>query len=170
MLGYPRNNFTYLGPSGIGIWAHHTKWNWFGKTSGFGKPVTRKRKGNPRNCFFWGILGLFSRKSFSQWPNTLHLQLRIHDNAKKTSVQLKKMPVRQFKEVHKTTESSSGLHMQEIVSFLNSLQKLFVTGEKTKLRRENHFLSTQTRYVYDWESSTVSKIPTQLKRIHAKQF
>ena len=61
-LGHPGTNFTYLGPSDIGTWAHHAKQAQYDKTSGFGKPVTRKRKGNPRNYFFWGILRFFSRK------------------------------------------------------------------------------------------------------------
>ena len=61
-LEHPGTNFTYLGPSAIGTWAHHAKRAQYDKTSGLGKPVTRKRKGNPRNYFFWGILRIFSRK------------------------------------------------------------------------------------------------------------
>ena len=70
---------------------------------------------------FWGF---FSRKWFSQWPNTVTFvtenlkQYRrdlvsIQENAHENS----------FKGVHETTENSSGLHMQEIVFFLNSFFK-----------------------------------------------
>ena len=122
--GHPRNNFTYLGPSDIGTWAHHAKQAQYSETSGFGKPVTRKRKGNPRNYLFWGILRFFSRKWFSQWPSAVTFvtenlkQYRrdlvsIQENAHENS----------FKGVHETTENSSGLHMQEIGFFLNSFFK-----------------------------------------------
>ena len=124
MLGHPRNNFTYLGPSDIGTWAHHAKQAQFGKTSGFEKPVTRRRKGNPRNYFFGGILGFFSRKGFSQKPNTITF---VTENLKQCRRDLGSIQENahenNFKEVHKTTENSSGSHMQEIVFFLNSFFK-----------------------------------------------
>ena len=129
MLGHPRNNFTYLGPSDIGTWAHHTKWNWFGKTSGFVKPVTDKRKGNPKNCFFWEILGFFLRKSFSQHPNTPRLWLEIFNSVKDLHSTQKNTCQAVLRRLQ-ITESSSRLHMQEIESFLNSFKKLFATGEK----------------------------------------
>ena len=49
VFGHPRDNFTYLGPPDIGTWAHHAKQAQYSKTSGFGKPVTRKivKKGKP---------------------------------------------------------------------------------------------------------------------------
>ena len=66
VLGHPRANFTYFGPSDIGTWAHHAKQAQYSKTSGLGKPVARKRKGNPRNYLSWGILRFFLEKmSFS---------------------------------------------------------------------------------------------------------
>ena len=80
MLGCPRNNFTYLDPSDIGIWAHHAKQAQSGKTSGFEKPVTGK--GNPRNRSSWGNREIFSGNLFSQQPNAIYLQPGVLNEAK----------------------------------------------------------------------------------------
>ena len=65
MLGHPRNNFTYLGPSDIGTWAHHAKQAQFGKTNGLEKPVTRIRKGNPKDYFSGEFLNFLEKMIFS---------------------------------------------------------------------------------------------------------
>ena len=90
------NNFTYLGPSGIETWAYYAKWIWFGKTSGFVKPVTDKIRENPKGRFFWEILGFFLGKWFSQYPNTISHITEDPRRYQKTSIQLKEMPVRLF--------------------------------------------------------------------------
>ena len=62
VLGHPRANLTCFGPSDIGTWAHHAKQAQYSKTSGFGKPVTRQNRENPRNYLSWGILRVFLEK------------------------------------------------------------------------------------------------------------
>ena len=74
MLGHPRNNFTYLGPSGIGTWAHHAKQAQSGKTSGFEKPVTRIREGNPRDYFSGEFLNFLEKMIFSVSKHVINFQ------------------------------------------------------------------------------------------------
>ena len=139
MLGRPRNNFTYLGPSDIGIWAHYVEWFWFGKTSGFTKPVTSRTWENPKGRSFWGILGFFSRKSFSQYPNTLHIWLGIHDNAKNFDSTQENVREAVLKEFFFKKQKPQKLHQghacKEIVSLVNPFQKIFVTVRKMRWRR-----------------------------------
>ena len=110
------------------------------KTSGFTRPVTGRTRENPNGRFLWGIFRFFSRKSFSQYPNTQHMWLGIDSNAKIFQLNSRKClwdssEGVSFLKKKTNTENSSGPHMQEIISLADPSPGLFVIAREMRRGR-----------------------------------